>query len=251
VFLEKRGNLFVGRFPGWFDSAGPVHGFSTRKGGVSVPPYDALNLGLNTEDDPEAVGENIRRFCAAAGIEAGRIAFTSQVHGDRVQAVRDPGVYEAADGLVTDIPGLVLSVQVADCAPVFLYDPVRKAAGIAHAGWKGSVLGIAAKTVLAMSEAFGSRPGDLQAGIGPSIGPCCYEVGADVAEKFPEEYLNGNKLDLWRYNFDLMKRTGIRSGSISVSGLCTRCHPDWFFSHRAESGKTGRMLGVIGLDLGR
>jgi polyphenol oxidase len=247
VFLEKRGSLFIGRFADWFDSAGMVHGFSTRPGGVSGRPFDSLNLGLNTEDGPDAVEENLGRFCAAVRITRERIAFTKQVHGDRVQAVRAPGVHGETDALVTDLPGLILSVQVADCVPVFLHDPVRKAVGIAHAGWKGSALEIAAKTVRAMTDAFGSGPGDIRAAIGPSIGPCCYEVGAEVAEKFPAEYLNGNKLDLWRYNHDLLMRTGIPPERVSMSGLCTRCHNGWFFSHRAENGKTGRMLGVIGV----
>jgi polyphenol oxidase len=247
VFLEKRESLFVGRFAGWFDSAGLVHGFSTRQGGISQAPYASLNLGLNTEDNPDAVAENLRRFCGAAGILRERIAFTKQVHGDNVQAVRNPGVYGETDALVTDVPGIILAVQVADCVPVFLHDPVRRAVGIAHAGWKGTLLKIAAKTLLAMTDAFGSRPGDLQAAIGPSIGPCCYEVGAETAEKFPREYLEGNKLDLWRCNRDLMTRSGIPSGQVSMSGLCTQCHNDWFFSHRGGNGKTGRMLGVIGV----
>jgi YfiH family protein len=247
VFFEKRESLFVGRFPGWFDSPGLIHGFSTRRGGVSVPPYDSLNLGLNTEDSPDAVEENVRRFCGAAGIRRGQIAFTKQVHGDRVQAVQAPGLYADTDALVTDTPGIILAVQVADCVPVFLFDPVQKAAGIAHAGWKGSVMEIAAKTVRLMSESFGSRPEGLQAGIGPSIGPCCFEVGAEVAGRFPGEYLKGNKLDLWRFNLDLMIRAGIQPSNVTVSRLCTRCHSDWFFSHRAGGVKTGRMLGVIGL----
>ena len=247
MFFEKRENLFVGRFPGWFDSPGLVHGFSTRRGGVSLPPYDSLNLGLNTDDRPESIEENVRRFCGAMGIRRERIAFTKQVHGDRVQAVHASGVVVDTDALITDTPGLILAVQVADCVPVFLFDPVRKAAGIAHAGWKGSVLGIAAKAILSMSESFGSRPENLQACIGPSIGPCCYEVGAEMVERFPPEYLNGNKLDLWRYNLDLLIRTGIQSANATVSGLCTRCQTDWFFSHRAGGGRTGRMTGMIGI----
>lgn len=247
MFLEKRKSLFIGRFADWFDSVGLVHGFSTRGGGVSGPPYASLNLGLNTDDSPDAVEENLKRFCGAAGIRRDRIAFTKQVHGDAVLKVGVPGVHENTDALVTDVPGIILAVQVADCVPLFLYDPVRRAVGTAHAGWKGSALGIAAKTLLAMTDAFGTRAGDVQAAIGPSIGPCCYEVGAEVAEKFPREYLHGNKLDLWQYNHDLMTRAGIPSGQARIGGLCTRCHSDWFFSHRAENGKTGRMLGVIGL----
>ena len=250
MFFEKRDNLFVGRFPVWFDWPGLVHGFSTRRGGVSDPPYDSLNLGLNTADRPETIEENVRRFCGAMGVRRERIAFTKQVHGDRVQAVHAPGVYADTDALITDTPGLILAVQVADCVPVFLFDPVQKTAGIAHAGWKGSALDIAAGTVRCMSESFGSRPENLQACIGPSIGPCCYEVGAEVAERFPSKYLKGNKLNLWQYNHDLMMRTGVQSGNVTVSGLCTHCQTDWFFSHRAGGAKTGRMMGVIAVNPG-
>jgi polyphenol oxidase len=247
VFFERKGSLFIGRFHRWFDAPGLVHGFSTRVGGASAPPYDSLNLGRNTDDLPESVRENLARFCRAAGIGAERIAYTKQVHGDAVGVVCGPGVHDETDALVTDAPGLALSVQVADCVPVFLFDPVRRAVGIAHAGWKGSALGIAGATVRRMAEAFGSRPGNLQAGIGPSIGPCCYEVGPEVAERFPAAYLNGNKLDLWRYNEDLLIRSGVPAGAVHVSRLCTCCQAVWFFSHRGSGGKTGRMLGIIGI----
>jgi YfiH family protein len=248
VFFEKKDNLFIGRFSVWYGSSGLIHGFSTRKGGVSAAPYDSLNLGLNSDDDPAAVTENYVRFCGAAGILRKRIAFTKQVHGDRVLNVQKPDVYADTDALITDVPGLLLTIQVADCVPVFYYDPVRKAAGLAHAGWRGSALGIVAKTVRAMSESFGSRPEDVRACIGPSVGPCCYTVGPEVAGRFPAEYLNGNKLDLWRFNYKSLISAGIQDEHVQANRLCTACHSDRFFSHRADGGMTGRMLGIIGMN---
>lgn len=247
MFFEKKDSLFVGRFSVWFESPVVFHGFSTRKGGVSAVPYDSLNLGLNTEDDPEAVAENVRRFCNAIGVERGSLAFTKQIHDVQIEFVQKSGIYPDTDALVTNLPRLGLVIQVADCTPVFLYDPVRHAAGLAHAGWKGSAAGIAAKTVRSMIELFKTRPEDVQACIGPSIGPCCYEVEPEVAGQFPIQYISGNKLDLWRFNYDLLKRTGLRPGSVTVSRLCTRCHSDWFFSHRASGGTTGRMMALFGL----
>lgn len=247
MFFEKKENLFIGRFSAWYGSPGLFHGFSTRKGGVSAAPYDSLNLGLNTDDDPGAVAENFARFCGAMGISRRQIAFTKQAHGDRVQCVRNPGVYADTDALITNVSGLPLAIQVADCVPVFLYDPVLMAAGLAHAGWRGSALGISAKTVRAMSESFGSRPEDIRACIGPSVGPCCYEVNTEVSIQFPPEYVKDGRLDLWTCNFDLLVQAGLKPGNVFSNRLCTVCHQEWFFSYRAGGGKTGRMLGVVGL----
>jgi polyphenol oxidase len=245
LFFENRKGVFIGRFASWFGSGAVDFAMSTRRGGVSRPPFDALNLGLNTDDDPAFVEENFIRFCSAVGFDRGRIAFTRQVHGDRVALVQAPGIYADTDALITVVPGLVLTIQVADCVPIFFYDPVRRAAGAAHAGWKGSALEIGAKTVAAMVESYGARPSDLRALIGPSIGPCCYEVGPEVAGRFPSRYLSENKLDLWRFTLDSLLEAGLRPDHVALSGLCTRCHSEWFFSHRSSGGKTGRMLGAI------
>lgn len=248
MFFEKRHGLFVGRFPVWAGTPGLRHAFSTRRGGVSRPPFGALNLGLNTEDDPDSTRENWVKFCVAAGWDLDRVAFTRQVHGDAVATVESPGIVQDTDALVTRSRDVVLAIQVADCVPVFLFDPRRGAVGLAHAGWKGSALGIAGKTAAAMADRFGSRPADLSACIGPSIGPCCFEVGPETAERFAPQYLRDGRLDLWAVNRDSLIAAGMDPDSIHVSRLCTVCHRDWFFSHRGDGGRTGRMAAVIGLE---
>jgi YfiH family protein len=248
VFFEKRHGLFVGRFPAWAGFAGLRHGFSTRRGGVSRPPFGDLNLGLNTSDDPASIRENLSKFCLAGPWDCDRMAFTRQVHGEAIAAADAPGVFSDTDALVTDTGDLALAVQVADCVPVFLFDPRRRAVGLVHAGWRGSALDLAGKTAAAMAERFGSRPADLSACIGPSIGPCCFEVGPEVAERFPSRYLERGRLDLWSRNRDSLIDAGLMPDSIHLSRLCTVCHKDWFFSYRGDGGETGRMMAVIGLE---
>jgi hypothetical protein len=159
-----------------------------------------------------------------------------------------------ADGIITDAHDVPLVMRFADCVPVLLYDPVKRAIGLAHAGWRGTVAGIGPATVQAMVDTYGSRPADIVAGVGPSIGPCCYEVGpevvAQVRETFgttrglvePETEAHGPHLDLWEANRRALEKAGVQR--IELSGLCTACHTHEFFSHRAEAGRTGR-FGVI------
>jgi polyphenol oxidase len=248
VFFEKRQGLFVGRFPAWADTPGLRHGFSTRRGGVSRPPFGDLNLGLNTADDPASIRENLVKFCLAGPWDRDRMVFTRQVHGEAIAVADAPGVFPDTDALITDTGDLALAVQVADCVPVFLFDPRRRAVGLVHAGWRGSFLDLAGKTVSAMVERFGSRPADLSACIGPSIGPCCFEVGPEVAERFPSRYLERGRLDLWSRNRDSLFDAGLKPDSVHLSRLCTVCHKDWFFSHRGDGGETGRMMAVIALE---
>ena len=171
--------------------SGVRHGFSTRRGGVSAPPWDTLNLGVGRGDDMEHVRENYRRFCAAVGTDPERCVLSKQVHEDNVRLVTadDCGKglwrerdYTSVDAMICNTPEIALTVFSADCNVVLLYDPVRRAAGAAHAGWKGTALGVVRKTAEAMHDAFGCDPGDLRAAIGPAIGPCCFETDGDVPE---------------------------------------------------------------------
>ena len=190
VLRHMRDNLWSGRLD-IFPEDRLVHGFSARQGGVSPAPFDALNMALHVGDDPALVWENRRRYFAALGLDAERICTIRQVHGTEiVRAVRrDAGrgarAYEDAladaDAVITNDSGVPLMLCFADCVPVLLYDPVHHAAGVVHAGWKGTVAEIGRKTVQRMAETFGSRPQDILAGIGPSIGACCFEVGEEVA----------------------------------------------------------------------
>ena len=245
MFFEKRGNLFVGRFGQLFGNKAILHGFSTREGGVSALPYDSLNVGFQTGDLDDHITENRRRLFQALEISSERVAIPEQVHGDQIIKVDNPGRYSKADGLVTNHPEIALTVQTADCLPIFFYDPVQGVIGLIHAGWRGTVLEISQKTVTVMTHHYRTKPENLLIFFGPSIGPCCYTVGSDVAERFPEKYISEGKLDLWQCNRDQLTHMGVDFHHIIMSRLCTVCHSKWFFSHRSSGGKTGRMVAVF------
>jgi len=232
------------------------HGVFSRLGGVSDPPFATLNTAHTVGDDPAAVAENHRRICRALDVNVASIAGGYQVHGASVALIgpRDRGrVRPAADVLLTDQPGIPLMQRYADCVPLVLYDPVRRVLGLAHAGWRGTVQGVAIKAVRAMVQAFGSHPAEVVAGIGPSIGPCCYKVGPEVAAQLQAGFQEGEgwllpqasgaiHLDLWAASRQQLEAVGVRQ--VEVAGLCTACHTEEFFSHRAEKGRTGR-FGVM------
>ena len=247
MFFQRKDSLFLGRYAALFRNRSVFHGFSTRCGGISPPPYESLNLGTGSGDHPDWVEKNRDRFYRAMAIAGGRAAIPGQVHGNRVARVTEPGRIEHTDGLVTDTRGIALIVQIADCLPIFLFDPVHEAVGIVHAGWRGSVLGIASSAVTMMETHFGCRPEHVRAFIGPSIGPCCYRVQSDIARQFASEYVTRGTLDLWRCNADQLIEAGLHANAVEVSRICTSCNSDWFFSHRASGGCTGRMMAVIGL----
>ncbi|MDB4894895.1 MAG: hypothetical protein JWN15_1157, partial [Firmicutes bacterium] len=249
------------------EAPGGVRAFFTgRRGGVSPQWQGGLNWSYSVGDEPANVVENRRRSIALLGLPMERTVMAGLVHGNRVVAVTGeeaPGpdavrFVPDCDALITDRPGLALVVTAADCVPVFLYDPVRRAIGAVHAGWRGTVAGVAARAVAAMAEAFGSRPADLLAAVGPSIGPCCYEVDDAVAEplrtyygdfagellapgRAPGKYL----LNLWEANRRDLRQAGV--AQVSVSAACTACGVDRLFSHRAEAGAAGRGAAVIAL----
>lgn len=246
-----------------------THGFSTRIGGESEPPYDTLNLGLAVEDDPRKVLANRRAFASALGMDAERIVVPKQVHSNAVVRVDashagsgalDPESGIAGpDALITNTPGLPLALHFADCVCVFLLDPDHRAIGMAHAGWRGTAGRVAAKTVEAMTREFGADPGKLIAAIGPSICRSCYEVGEDVAREmfraFPhdERVVRQSSSTKWRAdlriaNLIALREAGLRLDSIAVSEQCTSCNAREFFSYRRDS-QTGRMGGWMSLAL--
>lgn len=254
------GPLVYYRFGSLSARDGLVHGMFTRLGGRSQSPWQSLNTGHTVGDDPAAVETNHRAICEALGVEEEQLVSPHQVHGRSVVPVgpADCGqVIDCADALITDVPGVVLMLRFADCVPVWLYDPRARAAGLAHAGWRGTVAGVATAAVGAMRDSFGCQPCDLIAGIGPSIGPCCYEVGPDVAGAVerafagkPEAYLEPRgpdkwQLDLWAAIRQQLHEAGV--AQIEVARLCTACHTEEWFSHRAEHGRTGRMGALIAL----
>ncbi len=245
MFFEKKSDLFIGRFSGLYGSDVLHHAFSTRRGGSSQSPFDTLNLGDNCGDDEKSVQENRNRFFQTLGMKLEDLAIPEQVHRNSIVRVEAPGVYSETDGLITNVPGICLVIQVADCLPVYLYDPIHQAIGLIHAGWRGSTQKIVQEAVTAMNNSFNVRVEDLQAFLGPSIGPCCYEVGEDVSKHFTENVMQGNRLDLWKVNRNLLIESGVPIENIMISGLCTACYPDWFFSHRKSGGHTGRMMALM------
>jgi hypothetical protein len=250
-----------------FDKLGIRHGVSSRLHGASSAPFFSLNLGLHTGDDAKSVIINRRLFCQAVGVEFDNVVTADQVHGAQVAVITEAdagkGVqcYDNAlrgtDALITNIADIPLMLFFADCVPVLIVDPVRKAVGISHAGWKGTVAKIAQKTVLTMQEQYGTKPSDCLIGIAPSIGLCCYEINDVVLDKLKEQFTyweqlivpHGERyrLDLWQANVMQLTEIGIASNNITVSNVCTACNKEMFFSYRAEGGCTGRIGAVISL----
>jgi len=237
----------------------PVHAMFSRLGGKSEAPWTSLNTGHTVGDDPTAVESNHQLICAALGIGRHDLVSPHQVHGTRVRIVgaEDRGtVCPETDALVTGTAGVYLMLRFADCVPLLFYDPACAVVGLAHAGWRGTVAQIGRATVETMTAAFGCKPGDIVAGIGPSIGPCCYEVGEDVAQAvwraFPgedgvlEPRPNGRwHFDLWTANQLQLEGAGV--GTVQIAGVCTACQTDEWYSHRAERGRTGRWAALIGM----
>lgn len=233
------------------------HGVSTRAGGVSVGPYASLNLGASVGDDLTAVEENRARLARTLRFEPTRLVTTPQVHGKDVLVVDDRTAPEAlgvrADILVSRTRGYLLMQRFADCVPLLVWHPTAGVVGVSHAGWRGTAIGVAGRTVEAVAE-LGGDPTGLRCGIGPSIGPCCFEVGQDVATQIPgaEDASvvgpNGRPhVDLWELNRRQFVAAGVPEQHIEVSGLCTRCQAETFFSHRALGYPAGRFGAAIGL----
>jgi YfiH family protein len=234
-----------------------AHGVTTRAGGVSVGPYSSLNLGLSVGDHPEAVDENRARLTLSLGFEAERLVTTPQVHGKNVLVVDERTAPEAlsirADILVTREPGFLLMQRFADCVPLLLWHPDAQVVSVAHAGWRGTVIGVAGRTVEAVAE-LGGAPDGVRAAIGPSIGPCCFEVGDEVVAQFPDADgactvgpRGRPHLDLWEINRCQLVAAGVPADRIEVAGACTRCQPETYFSHRALGYPAGRFGAAIGL----
>jgi len=234
---------------------GIFHGVFTRLGGESPPPWNSLNTGGTVGDDRAIVSSNLKRILAASSTSYFKLAQVRQVHSSDVILVDAPTDGEfKGDAMISNKPGICLLMRFADCVPILFYDEQRKAVGIAHAGWKGTVKDIGARVVKKMGDAFGSKPAELLVGIGPSIGPDHYVVGDDVIEEvkktFPERWgeiihsdFNEVKLDLWKANELSLRRVGIQN--IEQSGICTACHTGEWFSHRAEMGRTGRFAALL------
>lgn len=238
------------------------HCFTTRLGGVSTGALSSLNIGTSRGDDPANVLENYRILGEALGFSPENAVLSRQIHSDIVHVAtdRDRGAglsapkLSSCDALVTNTPGLALVVFTADCTPILFCDPITGAVGAAHAGWRGTVSAIAARTVEAMAREFGSRPENIRAAIGPNIGPCHFETDADVpralTDAFGEQMArfirpSGNKyyVDLKGVNAWILRQAGLRE--VEVCDECTMCSPDRFWSHRVTGGIRGSQGAVI------
>ncbi len=240
------------------DGTGLIHALLTRLGGVSQGPYATLNLGHTVGDDLRAVQENHRRVFSLFGVDRRQVVSPYQVHSAHVRLVgREHGgtVQNATDGLLTTTPGLMLIFRFADCVPLLLWDPVHRAVGLVHVGWRGAANGVVRAAVDAFVRHAGSHPEDLWAGIGPAIGPCCYRVGPEVVAAVGATHVSplpvhrrddGLYLDLPGAVRAELEAWGVRQ--IESSGICTACHTDEWFSHRAEGGRTGRFGALVMLD---
>lgn len=242
------------------------HCFTTRMGGVSKGIFSTMNLSFTRGDEKEAVCENYRRLAKALDVSYEKFVFTDQTHTTNVRKVteKDAGIgltrereYQDVDGLITNEPGLVLSTFYADCVPLYFVDPVHKAVGMSHSGWRGTVHRMGKVTIEAMTKEYDTRPEDLICAIGPSICQDCYEVSEDVAEEFKqvfkgraEELLldkgSGKyQLNLWRANEAVLQEAGVPKEQIAVTNICTCCNPNLLFSHRASQGKRGNLGGFL------
>jgi len=242
-----------------------AQGFTTRHEGVSRPPYNSLNLGTTTLDQPHNVEGNRNLLARAFGIPQESLLTVRQTHGSDILVINEPNedlshfAAIESDAVITDQPGLMLAVTVADCVPILLFDPVKKVIAAVHAGWKGSAAALAAKTVAGMASVFGCDPAAVQAAIGPCIKKCCYEIDLPVKNAFnqsglpwesvAEQEAEGKwRLDMAAANRELLLKAGLREESIQVSELCVSCHRELFFSYRRDNGETGRQMGFIVLN---
>lgn len=244
------------------------HAFSTRLGGVSEGIFSSMNLAFNRGDNPEAVTENYRRLCDSAGLEFDSLVASAQDHNtfvrhvtaaDRGVGITRPRDIASVDALVTDDPEVCLVTYYADCTPLFFVDPVKKAIGLAHAGWRGTVGRIGQKVARKMTADFGTNPEDLVCAVGPAISVCCYEVSEECAEQFyalddldTEKFIFPKEnrkymIDLLEANAQVLCAAGVERENITKSDLCTRCNSGLLWSHRATAGQRGTMCAFMTL----
>ncbi|MBS3899439.1 MAG: peptidoglycan editing factor PgeF [Dethiobacter sp.] len=241
-----------------------LHAFTLRHGGVSAAPYDTLNLGAHVGDEPAAVRKNRDVLAKALGYQAHQVVSGQQTHGINIELVTAGNGLSACeftetalpdtDGLICLEPNVVLLAYAADCTILYFFDPHRRCIGLAHAGWRGAVAGMASAMVEAMGR-LGCRRQNIRVALSPSIGPCCYQVGDNVAREaaghLSRDVLlpgkDGLYFDLPGYHLRLLQEAGIRAKNIISSRYCTSCHQQYFFSYRSAGGRTGRMAGILAL----
>jgi len=269
IFDEMEGAVPYLSFPMFRDTGLVTDGFSTRLGGVSEGCFSSLNLSFDRGDDRAAVAENFRRMGEALGVRCEDMVLSQQTHTTNIRIVTDEdrgkGItrerdYADIDGLITNVPGICLVTTYADCVPLYFLDPAKKVIALSHSGWRGTVGKIGKKTVELMHVKFGSDPADILAAVGPSVCQDCYEVSADVIDRFKEvfdrsawdelfyEKPDGKyQLDLWKANEKIFLEAGIRKDHIAVTNVCTHCNSEILYSHRAMGDKRGNLCAFLAL----
>ena len=243
----------------WKQHPGLLHGFMGRRGGKSIGAYAGLNVSYRVGDDPKVVSQNVCDMKLAVGIHDGKVVTMRQMHGDEIIEIKDKQLKEAgeADGMVTAEHGVYLGVLTADCVPLLFIAPKQRLAAAVHAGWRGTLAGIADKTVRLFNSQYNVAANDLEVALGPSIGVCCYEVNDDVAGPLMKKWgslttpsiavKDGKSfVNLSRLNRDILREAGVPGKQLFEVGPCTRCAADDFFSYRRAGGETGRQISVIG-----
>lgn len=239
------------------------HGFSTRLGGVSKGYCSSMNISIHRGDDPEAVDENRRRIAAAIGVKSENMVYTQQTHTTNVSVVTEADRGKSlpeTDGMITNVPEVCLVTFYADCVPLYFVDPVKKAIGLSHSGWRGTVRKMANVTIERMQKEYGCRPEDIRAAVGPSICQECYEVSEDVIDEFRKNYReeywkdlfyqkeNGKyQLNLWKANEYNFLDAGILPEHMAISNVCTCCNPEILFSHRVTGWERGNLSAFLSL----
>ena len=266
----ERGGVPYLSFKALEDTGMVINGFSTRLGGASKGRFATMNFSYSRKDDPADVLENFTRMADTLGVERDRMVVSYQTHTTNVRRVtrEDEGKgvirerdYRNVDGLITDIPGITLVTFYADCVPLYLVDPVHHAIGLSHSGWRGTVRRMGQVTMDAMKEAFGTRPEDVTACIGPSICRDCFEVGEEVAEAFADAFdpkyrdalyrANAKpgkyQLDLWKANEIIFQEAGVPKEQIHTTNICTMCNSDYLFSHRRVGEERGNLAAFLSI----
>lgn len=247
-------NIFLTKFRLFNDISNLTQAFSTRQGGFSREPYTGLNLGMHTNDNLSDIRKNRQLFFKHLNVSPNQLVFPEQVHSDNVQIVQEPGIVKDCDALITNQRNLFLTIQTADCFPVFFYEPQQEVVALVHSGWKGTAKNIAAKTIQLMVNNFSCRPQKILAGIGPGVQQSCYQVDQPVAEFFEKRFLipDGNahfKLDVQGAIYHQLLQEGLTDENIERDTACTHCASDLYYSYRRDGINSGRMMGVIGLRL--
>ncbi|SHI62712.1 conserved hypothetical protein [Lutispora thermophila DSM 19022] len=265
--INKSGNLIYLTIPEFSNTGIVRHCFTTKQGGVSKGIYASLNTSPFKDEPIEVTNKNLDLVCSAIGIDYKKLIMSKQVHGDNVLIVDENFLKKKSshdqpiqgyDALVTNLPNVPLMTFYADCVPIYLLDPVNKAIGLVHSGWRSTVLHIVKKTIEKMKMIYNTKPEDLLAAIGPSIEKDCFEVDEDAAEMFRRNFSNHSDIvfdkssgkyliDLWAANRKLLLESGVRQYNINESRMCTKCNDDLFFSYRRNKGRNGSMSAIMGL----